>query len=197
MDYHSCISRFDTPCLSSLTYISTPPSLSLIPFISVNAEFGLKLTDFTEVYQAKSWKEGDWSGTCEWHDETKGSKLTGVSKNGVSGPNGYFSRTLNIWMGPGFLVPHLLLTVGSDPAKHTGMSVTADFVPRGPFPLGSDQSYLDQHFSSKDVLEWYDRYNPIQYNPIQSNPHSLDVIILRLVTAQSQRNSAFFFLCYC
>ena len=110
------------------------------------------------MYQAKSWKEGDWSGTCEWHDETKGSKLTGVSKNGVTGPNGYFSRTLNIWMGPGFLVPHLLLTVGADPAKHTGMSVIADFVPRGPFPLGSDQTYLDQHFSSKDVLEWYDRY---------------------------------------
>jgi len=128
------------------------------PFISVNAEFGLKLTDFTEVYQAKSWKEGDWSGTCEWHDETKGSKLTGVSKNGVTGPNGYFSRTLNIWMGPGFLVPHLLLTVGADPAKHTGMSVIADYVPRGPFPLGSDQTYLDQHFSSKDVLDWYDRY---------------------------------------
>ena len=94
--------------------------------------------------------------------------MTGVSKNGVTGPNGYFSRTLNIWMGPGFLVPHLLLTMGGDPAKHTGMSVIADFVPRGPFPLGSDQSYLDQHFSSKDVLEWYDRYN--QYC---NNQHTL------------------------
>ena len=110
---------------------------------AVNAEFGLKLTDFTDVYQAKSWKEGGYSGTCEWYDEAKGSKLTGVSKNTVNGPGGYFTKTLNVWMGPGFLVPHMMLTVGEDPAAHAGVAVVADFIPRGQFWLGGDQSYLE------------------------------------------------------
>lgn len=110
---------------------------------AVNAELGLKLTDFTDVYQAKSWKEGDYSGTCEWYDEAKGSKLTGVSKNTVNGPGGYFTKTLNVWMGPGFLVPHMMLTVGEDPAAHAGVSIVADFIPRGQFWLGGDQSYLE------------------------------------------------------
>ena len=112
-------------------------------FEAVNVELGLKLTDFTDVYQAKSWKEGDYSGTCEWYDEAKGSKLTGVSKNTVSGPGGYFTKSLNVWMGPGYLVPHMMLTVGEDPASHGGVSVVADLIPRGQFWLGGDQSYLE------------------------------------------------------
>ena len=114
---------------------------------AVNAELGLKLTDFTDVYQAKSWKEGDYSGTCEWYDEAKGSKLTGVSNNTFDGPGGYFTKTLNVWMGPGFLVPHMMLTIGEDPAAHAGVSIVADFIPRGQFWLGGDQSYLEVHRS--------------------------------------------------
>jgi hypothetical protein len=110
---------------------------------AVNAELGLKLTDFTDVYEAKSWKEGEYSGTCEWYDEAKGGKLTGVSKNSVNGPGGYFTKTLNVWMGPGLLVPHMMLTIGEDPAAHAGVSVVADFIPRGQFWLGGDQSYLE------------------------------------------------------
>ena len=36
-----------------------------------------QITDFTEIYEAKKWKEGDFEGTTEWWDETRGSKLTG------------------------------------------------------------------------------------------------------------------------
>ena len=124
-------------------------------FDAVNADLGLKLTDFTEVYGAKSWSAEGWSGTTEWYDEAKGSKLTGVSKNAVTGAsNGAFSRTLNIWMGPGYMLPHLLLTVGGEASG--GHYVVADYVARGPTPLGSDQSYLDTYFAAKDVLDAFD-----------------------------------------
>ena len=46
----------------------------------------------------------------EWWDEKKGSKLTGVSKNLILGPNGISSNVLNVWMGPGYMIPHLLVT---------------------------------------------------------------------------------------
>ena len=32
---------------------------------------------FTETYEANEWKQGEWSGTTSWWDESKGSKLTG------------------------------------------------------------------------------------------------------------------------
>lgn len=37
----------------------------------------------------------------------------GVSKNAVQGPKGFATRTLNVWMGPGFMVPHMMLTIGT------------------------------------------------------------------------------------
>lgn len=122
-------------------------------FDTINADLGLKLTDFTEVYGAQTWSTPEWSGSTEWYDEAKGSKLTGVSKNSVTGGGETFSRTLNVWMGPGYTVPHLLLTVGGGAS---GLYVAADYVPRGPTPLGSDQTYLDTYFTAKDVLEAYD-----------------------------------------
>lgn len=39
--------------------------------------------------------------------------VLGVSKNSVKGPDDECSETLNIWMGPGFTVPHMLLTIGT------------------------------------------------------------------------------------
>eukprot|EP01041_Mallomonas_annulata_P010898 gene10898-22749_t len=122
-------------------------------FDSVNNALGLKLTDFTEVYGGKTWTEGAWSGSTEWWDETKGSKLTGVSKNSISGPDGQHTSTLNVWMGPGYVVPHLLLSIGVNPKEYDGWSVTADYVVRGSTPIGSDQSYVDD-FYGKDVLQW-------------------------------------------
>jgi hypothetical protein len=32
-------------------------------FDKVNGDLGLKLTDFTDVYNGKQWKEGVWSGS--------------------------------------------------------------------------------------------------------------------------------------
>jgi hypothetical protein len=38
---------------------------------------------------------------------------SGVSKNALQGPKGFAARSLNIWMGPGFMVPHMMLTIGT------------------------------------------------------------------------------------
>ena len=37
--------------------------------------------------------------------------LAGVSKNLIQGPDGQISATVNIWVGPGYMVPHMLLTI--------------------------------------------------------------------------------------
>jgi hypothetical protein len=123
-------------------------------FDSINSYLNLKLTDFTSVSEASEWKSGDWSGSTGWYDEKMGSKLTGVSKCSTRGPNDQFSEILNIWMGPGYMVPHLLLTVASDPKSYEGFSVTADYVARGPTPIGSDMTYVEQYYG-KDVNDWY------------------------------------------
>mmetsp|Transcript_28260 Transcript_28260/g.28546 ORF Transcript_28260/g.28546 Transcript_28260/m.28546 type:complete len:280 (-) Transcript_28260:72-911(-) len=138
------------PRYSSLFMSSSATLHSL--FDNVNADMGLKLTDFTDVYEGRTWQVGEWSGTTEWYDEAMGSKLTGVSKNTISGPGGYTSSSLNVWMGPGLMVPHMLLTVGEE---QEGSFITADYVARGAVPLGSDSTYLDTYYG-QEVLQWYD-----------------------------------------
>mmetsp|Transcript_10914 Transcript_10914/g.10548 ORF Transcript_10914/g.10548 Transcript_10914/m.10548 type:complete len:292 (+) Transcript_10914:152-1027(+) len=123
-------------------------------FDSINSYLNLKLTDFTSMYEANEWKSGDWSGNTGWWDEKMGSKLTGVSKCSTRGPNDQFSETLNIWMGPGYMVPHLLLTIATDPKTYEGFSITADYVVRGPTPIGTDMTYVELYYG-KDVNDWY------------------------------------------
>ena len=59
--------------------------------------------------------------------------LEGVSKNSVRGPAGQNSETLNIWMGPGYMVPHMMLTVGRLGGSRGRMSTV--------MPLGSTVLY--------------------------------------------------------
>lgn len=123
-------------------------------FDSISNQLGLKATDFTEVYDTKKWQKGAYSGSCEWFDESKGSKLTGVAKYSFSGSDTH-STTINCWMGPGFMVPHMMLTVSSNSVTGKA-SIVADYIPRGPSPIGSDSTYTERYFSSGEVLSWYD-----------------------------------------
>ncbi len=77
-------------------------------FDKLNNVLSLKKTDFTSKYPISNFE-----GSAEWYDEVKGSKLTGVSRyhmhNSASG-----TSSINVWMGPGYLVPHLLLSMKYD-----------------------------------------------------------------------------------
>lgn len=51
------------------------------------------------------------------------------------------------------MVPHLLLTIASDPS-YEGISVTADYMVRGPTPIGTDMTYVELYYG-KEVNDWY------------------------------------------
>ena len=48
-------------------------------FAKVDSALKLKLTTYAQ--ERNKWKEGAYSGSCEWWEEKLGGKLTGVSKN--------------------------------------------------------------------------------------------------------------------
>jgi len=101
----------------------------------------LKLTPYASEFH--SWNEGGYSGACEWWEEKLGSKLTGVSKTSLRGPEGYESYTLNGWLGPAYSVPHLILTLS---AVGSSVSLYADYIVRGPIPIGADQNMIDNFY---------------------------------------------------
>jgi hypothetical protein len=87
-------------------------------FSSIEAQLGLKLTGFTEGYGKQAWTNGELSGESEWWDEAKGGKLTGVSRYTVNkGPQQHLA-SINGWMGPGYLVPHLQLSIDLKSDSH-------------------------------------------------------------------------------
>jgi hypothetical protein len=125
----------------------------------------LEDTDFTETnYGCASWSAPTVSGTAEWlHEQPSPKYLTGVSfltrqnNNNNSKEDGEY-YTINVWMGPTYDCPHVLMTFG---AQSTGnrYPVTLDYLPRGATPLGSDPLYLDKYYSSEDVQEaWETAY---------------------------------------
>lgn len=71
----------------------------------------------------------------------------------TAGPKGD-TFTLNAWVGPGLPVPHMLLTFGTNPA-YEGFCVTADYLNRGPNPIGSDANYISS-FYPDNVISSYD-----------------------------------------
>ncbi len=77
-------------------------------FDKLNNVLSLKQTDFTSKYPMNNVE-----GSTAWYDEVKGSKLTGVSRyhmhNSVGG-----TSSINVWMGPGYLIPHLLVAMKYD-----------------------------------------------------------------------------------
>jgi hypothetical protein len=61
---------------------------------------------------------------------------------------------LNVWMGPSYDVPHLLVTFGLDQGNL--YHVTADYVPRGAIVMGSDPQYLQAFYDETVQQAWTD-----------------------------------------
>jgi hypothetical protein len=129
---------------------------------------GLKRTDYTDTldcarFSLTSKVDGvAFTGEAGWYDETMGSKLTGVSKYSMeSADKSVQAHVIQAWMGPGFLVPHMFLTVG-DIGDGT-CTVKTDLYPRGPYPFGSDQKYLDTYYSDfiRGGNQEQANYNPV------------------------------------
>ena len=118
-------------------------------FIKMDEQFNLKRTEY--MPECHSWKEKDYSGSCEWYEEKMGSKLTGISKNSIQKGDEYESVTLNGWMGPAYCVPHLCLSIEKSEGD---LSVKADLIVRGTVPIGTGD-YVDR-FYGPDVISWYD-----------------------------------------
>jgi len=118
-------------------------------FEKVNTALKLKLTGYAADKNA--WTEGSFCGSCEWHEEKMGGKLTGVSKNSLKGPSGELYE-ISAWTGPAYSVPHMILKISS---TEKGIDVQADYIPRGPNAFGSDQNVVDTFFG-KEVVDWYD-----------------------------------------
>jgi len=125
-------------------------------FKSIQDQLHLKPTDFTEFHRVRTWTAAPSEGRCEWFDEVKGSKLTGVSKYSFTRSNfDKASFSIDGWLGPSLLAPHMLLRFGCDPNAFAGYSLSLDFIPRGPIPLGSDANVMEKYFGS-DVIQFYD-----------------------------------------
>lgn len=127
----------------------------------VQDKLELQATDFTEVTGGKSWScsVSGSSGTAEWFSELSPKFLTGVTFSSRTNPYGkghVEEFMINIWMGPSYDVPNVLLTFGeqSDEKYH----VTADYVIRGATPVGSDPQYMEAYFN-EDVSKFWDSAN--------------------------------------
>ena len=129
----------------------------------LQSTFDLMATDFTSTQEADQFDlkcvDGlQWQGGSTWLSEQKGSKLTGVSKFYMKEVSGKSTRyNIDAWLGPGYLVPHLTLSFGTDTLAtgETVCSIRTDYIPRGPFPFGSDPSYLDSFYKVKQDIYIY------------------------------------------
>jgi hypothetical protein len=113
----------------------------------VNGQLGLQSTDFTSVYETQSWADGGSSGTAEWLAEASPQFLTGVNQC-TRMNNGKEELTLNVWVGPSYDVPHMLLTFGEESAGSGRYHLMADYVPRGMTPIGSDPQYMEAYYGA-------------------------------------------------
>mmetsp|Transcript_21502 Transcript_21502/g.30805 ORF Transcript_21502/g.30805 Transcript_21502/m.30805 type:complete len:297 (+) Transcript_21502:34-924(+) len=151
--------KFLPSVLSSSIYSAPRSDVEILQknyFDEILQQFTLKLTDFSESYNVKNWEHESLSGSVEWWDETKGSKLTGVSKYSIhdsSENNPYSCYSVNVWLGPTLLVPNMLLQMGH---KSDGYFFTTDYIARGPYPIGNDFNYLDSYYSNKHIESYYD-----------------------------------------
>ena len=125
-------------------------------FKVIQDQLHLKSTDFSEFHRVQTWTAGPHEGRCEWFDEVKGSKLTGVSKYSITRrDSNKASFSIDGWLGPSLLVPHMLLRFGCDPDAFAGYSMSLDFIPRGPTPLGSDANLMEKYYGP-DTIQFYD-----------------------------------------
>jgi hypothetical protein len=115
----------------------------------VGSRFGLQRTDFCDVVGGSNWQDPNSgaSGSATWWSESSPNFLTGVTTATMQrGSEELY--TINIWMGPSYDVPHLLLSFGTS-------KLIADYVPRGGNVLGSDPQYLSMYFENPDVQSAY------------------------------------------
>lgn len=130
-------------------------------FEKANAELGLSLTDFTQTYLGTTnvWQCDNTGtyGTAQWYGETSPKYLTGVSKTSQTNALGT-QHSLNIWMGPSYDVPNMILRFG---ATNDGYAyVIADFMARGATPIGSDGQYLETYYG-EDVQDLWQRVSNV------------------------------------
>lgn len=148
--------RSSYKALNAIVMNSDLDALQALYFDEINQAFSLKKTDFCDSYNAVNWESGTLSGSAEWWDETKGSKLTGVSKywyQDKMGSSPRSSYSLNVWLGPSYLVPDLLLKFGE---CTNGYFIESDYVARGPNPIGNDFNYLDSFYPTSYIESYYD-----------------------------------------
>lgn len=121
---------------------------------SVTSKFGLQRTDFTDTYGtgAGSWQSGASSGTADWLSESSPQFLTGVSTCTRTQSFPMEELTINVWMGPSYDCPHVLLTFGQESGEK--YYVKADYIPRGSIPLGSDPQYLESFYGADVQGTW-------------------------------------------
>lgn len=144
---------------------------------SISNKFDLQTTDFTETYECQTWSKGDTKGTADWLQEASPQFLTGASFYTKS--NSQFSSeeyTINIWMGPSYDVPNMLLTFGE--VAPNNYFVTSDFVVRGSVPFGSDPQYVEKYYSSSVTQAWKSAYSNPDVVPMHSELSTLESRIL-------------------
>lgn len=121
--------------------------LQNVLFDEINAALGLK-ESISNSYAGST----GWSVDAKWYDESKGNKLTGVTKAILSNDQETVFY-LNGWMGPSFFVPHMLLEVSKN--SDGKYSLNADLIPRGPNAFGTDDTYVQTYYGN-EVLSWYE-----------------------------------------
>lgn len=140
-------------------------------------KLGLKETDFTETFEGKTWTcpTTGATGTAEWMDEESPKFLTGVTL--ATRQEGTDEQlTLNVWMGPSYDVPHMLLTFGEQ-AGSGKYAVTADYVTRGDTPIGSDPRYIENYYGEDVLSAWSSAYALEGVSELPS-PSSFDTRLL-------------------
>merc|ERR1740124_751733 len=161
----SSSSSIRTPFFRSSSSSSLALRMSLKPTYEslctkVVEKLGLKETDFTETFEGKTWacSVTGATGSAEWMDEASPKFLTGVTMATQQDKTNGEQLTLNIWMGPSYDVPHMLLTFGEQAGGEESSSgkyaVTADYVVRGATPIGSDPRYLETFYGEDVVAAW-------------------------------------------
>lgn len=151
------LTAWKTRALSSQQ--TTQLSMSLQPLYDtlsakVSVQLGLQETDFCETFEAATWQSSDngVQGTAAWLSETSPQFLTGVSTcTRVEGPAE--ELTINVWMGPSYDIPHMLLTFGKN-AVGDDYHVSADYVPRGANVMGSDPQYMQAYYNEQVLDAW-------------------------------------------
>lgn len=123
-------------------------------------KLGLQPTDFTESYNVNKWSctNSGVAGTAEWMTEASPKYLTGVSLCTSVNRDGTNEKlTVNVWMGPSYEVPHMLMTYGEQ--ANGKYAVAADYVVRGDTPIGSNPQYVNMFYGGDVTAAWTQAFN--------------------------------------